>query len=98
MKAWGLELARMASIATVMLRKAGTLSLQLPKRACIYLPSVPFLNPMGKDTPDASSRWSCDSVVRAPMAPHEITLGASERDGQAIIERDAYNLQYTVEI
>ncbi len=28
---------------------------------------------MGKDTPDASSRWSCDSVVRAPMAPQEIT-------------------------
>lgn len=27
---------------------------------------------MGKETPDASSRWSCDSVVRAPIAPHEI--------------------------
>ena len=22
------------------------------------LPSVPFLNPMGKETPEASSRWS----------------------------------------
>ncbi len=36
------------------------------------LPSVPFLNPMGNDTPLASSRCSCDSVVRAPIAPHEI--------------------------
>lgn len=36
------------------------------------LPSVPFLNPMGNDTPDASSRCSCDSVVRAPIAPHEV--------------------------
>lgn len=38
------------------------------------LPSVPFLNPIGKETPDASSRWSWDSVVRAPIAPQEITL------------------------
>lgn len=35
-------------------------------------PSVPFLKPIGNDTPDASSRWSWDSVVRAPMAPQEI--------------------------
>lgn len=41
--------------------------------ATTNLPSVPFLKPMGKDTPDASSRWSCDSVVRAPMAPQDIT-------------------------
>jgi hypothetical protein len=33
------------------------------------LPSVPFLNPIGKAEPEASSRWSCDSVVRAPIAP-----------------------------
>lgn len=32
-------------------------------------PSVPFLKPMGKEAPEASSRWSCDSVVRAPIAP-----------------------------
>ncbi len=35
-------------------------------------PSVPFLNPTGNDTPDASSRWSWDSVVRAPTAPRLI--------------------------
>lgn len=35
------------------------------------LPSVPFLNPMGKEEPLASSRCSWDSVVRAPMAPQE---------------------------
>jgi len=40
MKACGLLLERIASIATV------------------TLPSVPFLKPIGKDTPEASSRWS----------------------------------------
>jgi hypothetical protein len=37
--------------------------------ATLTLPSVPFLNPIGKAEPEASSRWSWDSVVRAPMAP-----------------------------
>ncbi len=32
-------------------------------------PSVPFLNPIGIDSPEASWRWICDSVVRAPIAP-----------------------------
>ena len=35
------------------------------------LPSVPFLNPTGIERPDASSRWTWLSVVRAPMAPHD---------------------------
>jgi hypothetical protein len=34
------------------------------------LPSVPFLNPTGHDRPEASWRCVCDSVVRAPIAPH----------------------------
>lgn len=34
-------------------------------------PSVPFLNPTGNETPEASSRWSWDSVVRAPIAARE---------------------------
>ncbi|MOA05758.1 hypothetical protein D3C78_1253680 [compost metagenome] len=33
------------------------------------LPSVPFLKPMGAEIPDASSRCTWLSVVRAPMAP-----------------------------
>ena len=33
------------------------------------LPSVPFLKPTGHDRPDASSRWTWLSVVRAPIAP-----------------------------
>src|SRR5437879_2884889 len=37
--------------------------------AICTLPSVPFLNPTGHDSPEASSRCTCDSVVRAPMAP-----------------------------
>lgn len=36
------------------------------------LPSVPFLKPTGHDKPEASSRCTCDSVVRAPMAPQAI--------------------------
>ena len=36
------------------------------------LPSVPFLKPTGHDSPEASSRCTCDSVVRAPIAPQEI--------------------------
>lgn len=35
------------------------------------VPSVPFLKPIGKDRPDASSLCSWDSVVLAPMAPKE---------------------------
>ncbi len=30
------------------------------------------MKPIGQDKPEASSRCSCDSVVRAPMAPQEI--------------------------
>ena len=40
--------------------------------ATVTLPSVPFLKPTGKDRPDASSRCTWDSVVRAPIAPKEI--------------------------
>ena len=36
------------------------------------LPSVPFLKPTGQDSPEASSRCTWLSVVRAPMAPQEI--------------------------
>ena len=35
------------------------------------LPSVPFLKPTGADRPEASSRCTCDSVVRAPIAPQD---------------------------
>ena len=36
--------------------------------ATFRLPSVPFLKPMGVESPLAISRWVCDSVVRAPIA------------------------------
>ena len=35
-------------------------------------PSVPFLNPTGIDSPEASSRWTWLSVVRAPIATHDV--------------------------
>src|SRR6185312_5072089 len=38
--------------------------------AIFTLPSVPFLKPIGHDRPEASSRCTWLSVVRAPIAPH----------------------------
>ena len=35
-------------------------------------PLVPFLKPTGHESPDASSRCTWLSVVRAPIAPHAI--------------------------
>ena len=40
--------------------------------AILMLPSVPFLKPTGADRPEASSRCTWLSVVRAPMAPQAI--------------------------
>lgn len=40
--------------------------------AIVTEPSVPFLKPTGMLRPLVSSRCTCDSVVRAPMAPHEM--------------------------
>ena len=37
--------------------------------ATLMVPSVPFLKPTGQERPEASSRCTWDSVVRAPMAP-----------------------------
>jgi hypothetical protein len=37
--------------------------------ATVTSPSVPFLNPIGMDRPEASCRCTWLSVVRAPMAP-----------------------------
>ena len=43
--------------------------------AICTLPSVPFLKPTGIDRPEASSRWTWLSVVRAPMAPQRHEIG-----------------------
>ena len=40
--------------------------------AILMLPSVPFLKPIGADRPEASSRCTWLSVVRAPIAPQVI--------------------------
>ena len=34
--------------------------------------TVPFLNPTDMERAEVSSRWTCDSVVRAPIAPQEL--------------------------
>src|SRR5512141_460883 len=48
------------------------LAVLIASTAMRMLPSVPFLNPTGHDSPEASCRCDCDSVVRAPMAPQAI--------------------------
>ena len=44
----------------------------IASQAIFTLPSVPFLKPIGAELPDASSRCTWLSVVRAPMAPQAI--------------------------
>jgi hypothetical protein len=45
---------------------------RIPSIATCTPPPVPFLKPTGIDRPDASSRCTWLSEVRAPIAPHEI--------------------------
>src|SRR5678815_5398631 len=47
----------------------GCCDVRIASTAILRFPSVPFLNPTGHERPDASSRWSWLSVVRAPTAP-----------------------------
>ena len=71
--------------------------------ATLRLPSVPFLNPTGHDSPDASSRCTWLSVVRAPIAPHAtvaqsqigcmVSLGDLVRTATADLEADVQFLQ-----
>src|SRR2546426_883419 len=44
---------------------------RIASTAILTLPSVPFLKPTGADRPDASSRCTWLSVVRAPIAPQD---------------------------
>lgn len=79
---WTSELPRVLTIAarpcSVTPMKAWGFEAEcIASMATPTLPSVPFLKPIGKETPEASSRWSWDSVVRAPIAPQEITEGRS---------------------
>ena len=53
--------------------------------AILTFPSVPFLNPTGIERPEASSRCTWLSVVRAPMAPQE-TVSAEELRGDGVEE------------
>src|SRR5436309_12024331 len=43
-------------------------------------PSVPFLKPTGIERPEASSRWTWLSVVRAPIPPGDEVRGELRRD------------------
>ena len=47
------------------------------RHASIAMPTVPsveFLKPVGMESADVSSRCTCDSVVRAPIAAQEGTV------------------------
>src|SRR3546814_7013238 len=50
-------------------KRCGFLADITASTATLTEPSVPFLKPTGQESADASSRCSCDSVVRAPIAP-----------------------------
>ena len=50
----------------------GLLAAPIASDAILKPPSVPFLKPIGQDTPEASSLCPWLSVVLAPIAPHEI--------------------------
>lgn len=54
------------------LRRSNILTIPptLSSNAISTPPSVPFLNPIGIPSALASSLCTCDSVVRAPIAPH----------------------------
>lgn len=55
-KACGCEDDDMASIAVETLRGRKSQVMKSKTLGISHLPSVPFLNPIGKDTPEASSR------------------------------------------
>ena len=50
----------------------GLVAARMASTAMRTFPSVPFLKPTGEESPEASSRCTCDSVVRAPIAPQAI--------------------------
>ena len=52
--------------------QCGERAVSTASTAVCVLPSVLFLKPTGIDSPDASSRCTWLSVVRAPMATHDV--------------------------
>ena len=73
---WQSGLPRVATIAarpcSVTPRKLCGWALERMASMAIWTPpSVPFLKPTGMDRPEASSRCTWLSVVRAPMAPQD---------------------------
>src|SRR3954463_15384411 len=52
--------------------QCGDRAVRTASTAIWVLPSVLFLNPTGIDRPDASSRCTWLSAVRAPMATHDV--------------------------
>src|SRR2546423_1859074 len=50
-------------------------------------PSVPFLKPTGMERPEASSRWTWLSVVRAPQEPRHLLAALRDRGGGALGDR-----------
>src|SRR5881628_1601268 len=55
------------------MKRCGCAAARTASIAICTVPPVPFLNPIGIDMPDASSRWTWLSVVRADRGPaHEV--------------------------
>jgi hypothetical protein len=75
----GARCMKLTSVSTILLKPSlptdkktcGALAARQASIATFTLPSVEFLKPVGIESADVSSRCTCDSVVRAPMAPQE---------------------------
>src|SRR6266545_978811 len=96
---WQSSLPRVSTIATWPLlcterkwcfcRAASSASI-----AIFTLPSVPFLKPTAAESPEASSRCTWLSVVRAPIAPHETRSPMycgeiTSRNSQPLVDAEA---------
>ena len=99
MKAWGLELARIASIATVMLREKSGYAAVATDKESMHLPAIrAVLESDGEGYTRCKFTMELRFSSTCTYGTPRDHLGADERGGRAIIERNAYNLQYTVEI
>ena len=59
-------------VLVIPMKACGAAAARSASTATRIEPSVPFLKPTGHESPEASWRCVCDSVVRAPIAPHAI--------------------------
>src|SRR5439155_44377 len=74
------------------MKRCGCAAARTASIAICTVPPVPFLNPIGMDMPDASSRWTWLSVVRASVVlavedAHDLVAGPRHRPRAGLGER-----------